>query len=43
MAHLAGTDKGPEIDWTKDNGLDERYRKWKKKVEAVPWNITSVL
>ena len=31
MAHLAGMDKGPEMDWTNDNGLDECYRKWKKK------------
>ena len=23
MAHLAGIDKGPEMDWTNDNGLDE--------------------
>ena len=35
MAHLAGIDKGPEMDWTNDNGLDERYRKWKKKVEVL--------
>ena len=35
MAHLAGIDKGPEMDWTNDNGLDECYRKWKKKVEVL--------
>ena len=35
MAHLTGIDKGPEMDWTNDNGLDECYRKWKKKVEVL--------
>ena len=35
MAHLAGIDKGPDMDWTNDNGLDECYRKWKKKVEVL--------
>ena len=35
MAHLAGIDKGPEMDWTNDNGLNEHYRKWKKKVEVL--------
>ena len=35
MAHLTGIDKGPEMDWTNDNGLDEHYRKWKKKVEVL--------
>ena len=23
------------MDWTNDNGLDEHYRKWKKKVEVL--------
>ena len=35
MAHLAGIDKGLEMDWTNDNGLDECYRKWKKRVEVL--------
>ena len=35
MAHLAGIDKGPVLDWTCDNGLLERFRKWKKKVEIL--------
>ena len=35
MAHLAGIDKGPVMDWTNDNGLNECYRKWKKKVEIL--------
>ena len=35
MAHLAGIDKGPEMNWTNDNGLDECYRKWKKKLEVL--------
>ena len=35
MAHLAGINKGPVMDWTNDNGLDESYRKWKKKVEIL--------
>ena len=35
MAHLAGKGKGPEMDWTNDNGLDECYRKWKKRVEVL--------
>ena len=30
MAHLAGIDKGPVLDWTSDNSLMERFRKWKK-------------
>ena len=35
MAHLAGIDKGPILDWTDDNGLLEHFRKWKKKVEIL--------
>ena len=35
MAHLTGIDKGPEMDWTNDNGLDKCYRKWKKRVEVL--------
>ena len=35
MAHLAGIDKGPVLDWTDDNGLMEHFRKWKKKVEIL--------
>ena len=35
MAHLAGIDKGPVLDWTDDNGLLECFRKWKKKVEIL--------
>ena len=35
MAHLAGINKGPVLDWTDDNGLMERFRKWKKKVEIL--------
>ena len=30
MAHLAGIDKGPVLDWHDDNGLMECFRKWKK-------------
>ena len=30
MAHMAGIDEGPVMDWTNDNGLDECYGKWKK-------------
>ena len=35
MAHLTGIDKGPEMDWTSDNGQDECYRKWKEKVKVL--------
>ena len=35
MAHMAGINKGPVMDWTNDSGLDEHYRKWKKKVEVL--------
>ena len=35
MAHLAGIDKGPILDWTNDNGLMECYQKWRKKVEVL--------
>ena len=28
-------DQGPVLDWTDDNGLLERFRKWKKKVEIL--------
>ena len=35
MTHLAGIDKGPVMDWTKDIGLGERYRKWKKHVAVL--------
>ena len=35
MAHMAGIDKGPVMDWTNDSGLDEHHRKWKKKVEIL--------
>ena len=37
MAHLAGIDKGPVLDWTDNNGLMERFRMWKKKVETLFW------
>ena len=30
MAHLAGINKGPVLDWTDNNGLMECFRKWKK-------------
>ena len=35
MAHLAGIDKGPVLDWTNDNGLMECFRMWKKEVEIL--------
>ena len=35
MAHLAGIDKGPVLDWVDDNGLTERYCIWKKRVEIL--------
>ena len=35
MAHLAGINKGPVLDWTNDNGLMECFRKWKKQVEIL--------
>ena len=35
MTHLVGIDKGPVMDWTNDSGLDEWYRKWKKRVEVL--------
>ena len=35
MSHLVGIDKGPVMDWTNDTGLDECYRKWKKRVEVL--------
>ena len=35
MAHLAGIDKGPVLDWTDDNGIMEHYRIWKKCVEIL--------
>ena len=35
MAHMAGIDRGPVLDWTDDNGLMEHYRKWKKEVEVL--------
>ena len=35
MAHLAGINKGPILDWTDDNGLMDHFRKWKKKVEIL--------
>ena len=38
MAHLAGIDKGPVLDWTDDNNLLEQFRKWKKKVEILFWD-----
>ena len=44
MVYLAGIDKGPIWDWTDDNGLIERYRKWRKKVEVLckgPLNMAS--
>ena len=44
MAHLAGIDKGPVLDWTNDYGLMERFRKWKKKVKILfkgPLNNTN--
>ena len=44
MAHLAGIDKGPVLDWTDNNSLLEHFRKWKKKVEILfrgPLNAAS--
>ena len=44
MAHLAGVNKGPVLDWTDDNGLMEHFRKWKKRVEILfrdPLNAAS--
>ena len=35
MAHLAGIDKGPVLDWVDDNGLMECYQIWKKRVEIL--------
>ena len=35
MARLVGIDKGHVMDWTNDSGLDECYRKWKKRVEVL--------
>ena len=35
MAHMAGIDKGPMLDWIDDNGLMEHFRNWKKKVEVL--------
>ena len=35
MAHLAGINKGPVLDWTHDNGLMECFRKWKKKEKIL--------
>ena len=35
MAHLAGINKGPILDWTDDNGIMEHYRIWKKRVEIL--------
>ena len=35
MAHLAGIDKGPILDWTDDNGIMEHYQIWKKRVEIL--------
>ena len=35
MSHLVGINKGPVMDWTNDSGLDECYRKWKKRVEVL--------
>ena len=35
MAHLVGIDKGPVLDWTDENDLNECYRKWRKKVEVL--------
>ena len=43
MAHLAGIDKGPVLDWTDDNHLMECFRKW-QKVEILfkgPLNNTN--
>ena len=35
MAHLAGIDKGPVLDWVDYNGLMKRYQIWKKRVEST--------
>ena len=35
MAHFAGIDKGPVLDWTDYNGLMEHYCKWRKNVEVL--------
>ena len=35
MAHLAGINKGPVLNWTDDNSIMERYQIWKKRVEIL--------
>ena len=35
MAHHAGIDKGPVLDWIDNNGLMEHYRIWKKRMEIL--------
>ena len=35
MAHLAGIDKGPILDWTNGNGIMEHHQIWKKRVEIL--------
>ena len=35
MAHLAGINKGPVLDWIDNNGLLECYWIWKKRVEIL--------
>ena len=35
IAHLAGIDNGPVLDWIDNNGLSECYWIWKKRVEIL--------
>ena len=35
MAQLVGINKGLDMDWTNDAGIDECYGKWKKHLEVL--------
>ena len=35
MAHFAGINRDPVLDWTDDNGLMGHYWWWRKKVEVL--------
>ena len=44
MAHLAGINKSPILDWTDENGLMEHFWRCRKKVEVLfkgPLNIAN--
>ena len=38
---MAMLDSGPKLDWTRDNQMFLRYKKWRSKIELIFWSALS--